>query len=107
MDAIFEFLFKYRPLVFEEGDLTFRPTAMTYLATVAVVAKSDAKWGETPCAFIELKPGQEVSEAEILAHCRSNLAHFKLPRHVVFGPVPKTSTGKIQKFHLRERAEEI
>ncbi len=73
----------------------------------AVVAKEDEKWGETPCAFIELKPdADEVSEAEIIAFARDNLAHFKCPRHVVFGELPKTSTGKIQKFVLRERANE-
>jgi len=71
----------------------------------AVVAKNDDKWGETPCAFIELKPDAgEVSEAEIIQFARDNLAHFKCPRHVVFGELPKTSTGKIQKFVLRERA---
>tara|TARA_B100000315_G_scaffold90329_1_gene83023 strand:+ start:897 stop:2516 length:1620 start_codon:yes stop_codon:yes gene_type:complete len=71
----------------------------------AVVAKDDEKWGETPCAFIELKPDAgEVTEQEIIEFARDNLAHFKCPRHVVFGELPKTSTGKIQKFVLRERA---
>jgi fatty-acyl-CoA synthase len=71
----------------------------------AVVAKNDEKWGETPCAFIELKPDAgDVTEAEIIEFARDNLAHFKCPRHVVFGDLPKTSTGKIQKFVLRERA---
>ena len=71
----------------------------------AVVAKVDEKWGETPCAFIELKPDAgEVTEEEIIDFARDNLAHFKCPRHVVFGELPKTSTGKIQKFVLRERA---
>ena len=71
----------------------------------AVVARPDPRWGETPCAFIMLKPGaREVSAAEIVAWCRENLAHFKAPRTVVFGPLPKTSTGKIQKFVLREQA---
>lgn len=70
----------------------------------AVVAKADEKWGETPCAFIELKPGaDDVSEAEIIEFCRNKLAHFKCPRHVIFGDLPKTSTGKIQKFILRKR----
>ena len=74
----------------------------------AVVAKSDAKWGETPCAFVVLKPDAEpVTAAEIIAFCRDNMAHFKAPRHVVFGALPKTSTGKTQKFILRERAEVI
>jgi fatty-acyl-CoA synthase len=73
----------------------------------AVVAKADDKWGETPCAFIELKPGAgDVTEEEIIQFSRDNLAHFKCPRHVVFGELPKTSTGKIQKFVLRERTKE-
>ena len=70
----------------------------------AVVARPDAKWGETPCAFVTLKPdAAAVTESEIVAWCREHLAHFKAPRSVVFGPLPKTSTGKIQKFVLRER----
>ncbi len=73
----------------------------------AVVAKPDEKWGETPCAFVELKPGQSASAADIIAHCRQNLAGYKVPRHVVFGEVPKTSTGKIQKFKLREMAKGV
>lgn len=77
--------------------------------TVAVVAKSDDKWGETPCAFVELKPGLEgsVSEDEIINFCRDNLAHFKCPKTVVFIELPKTSTGKVQKFKLREQAEAL
>jgi fatty-acyl-CoA synthase len=71
----------------------------------AVVAKPDSKWGEVPCAFVTLKPGASaVSETEIVQWCRDNLAGFKVPKHVVFGPLPKTSTGKIQKYALRERA---
>ena len=70
----------------------------------AVVAQPDPKWGETPCAFVELKPNASATEAEIIAHCRSQLAHFKAPKRVVFGVLPKTSTGKIQKFVLREHA---
>jgi fatty-acyl-CoA synthase len=72
----------------------------------AVVARPDVKWGETPCAFVTLKPGAEESadEAQILRWCREHLAGFKVPKRVVFGPLPKTSTGKIQKFVLRERA---
>jgi len=69
----------------------------------AVVAKPDDKWGETPCAFVELMNNSgNVSEQEVIDFCRDNLAHYKCPRHVVFGPLPKTSTGKIQKFKLRE-----
>jgi fatty-acyl-CoA synthase len=68
----------------------------------AVVAKPDEKWGETPCAFIELKPGAATTEQEILAWCRQGLAAYKVPRHVVFAEIPKTMTGKIQKFKLRD-----
>jgi len=71
----------------------------------AVVARPDSKWGETPCAFVTLKPeAMGIGAAEIIAWCREHLAHFKVPRMVVFGPLPKTSTGKIQKYVLRERA---
>ncbi len=70
----------------------------------AVVAKPDEKWGETPCAFVELKPGAEATAEEIIAFCRQNMAHFKAPKTVIFGSLPKTSTGKIQKFLLRDRA---
>jgi fatty-acyl-CoA synthase len=70
----------------------------------AVVARPDEKWGETPCAFVQLKPGSETSADEIIAFCRDQLAHFKAPKSVVFGPLPTTATGKIQKFVLRERA---
>ncbi len=74
----------------------------------AVVAMDDEKWGETPCAFVTAKPGSEddIGEDEIVEWCRSHMARFKAPRKVVFGPLPKTSTGKIQKFVLRERANE-
>jgi fatty-acyl-CoA synthase len=74
----------------------------------AVVARPDPVWGESPCAFVTLKPDAgPVSAAEIIAWCRDHLAHYKVPKSVVFGPLPKTSTGKIQKFELRERAKEI
>ena len=74
----------------------------------AVVARPDPKWGETPCAFVTLKPGAgDVSAQNIIDWCRERLAHFKAPRTVVFGPLPKTSTGKIQKFVLREQAKRI
>jgi fatty-acyl-CoA synthase len=74
----------------------------------AVVAKPDQTWGETPCAFVTLKPGAAaVSAGDIIQWCRDNLAHFKVPRTVVFGPLPKTSTGKIQKFVLRDRARDL
>ena len=71
----------------------------------AVVAKPDPKWGEAPCAFIELKPDAKPTEHELIEFCRAHLAHFKVPRRVVFGPLPKTSTGKIQKFVLRDQAK--
>ena len=70
----------------------------------AVVARPDPKWGETPCAFVELKPGAVTKPEDIVAHCRKHLAGFKVPRAVVFGELPKTSTGKIQKFELRKQA---
>ena len=70
----------------------------------AVVAKPDEKWGETPCAFVSLKPGATLTEAEVIAFCRANMANFKAPTVVMFGPLPKTSTGKVQKFVLRQRA---
>ncbi|MDA0306862.1 MAG: acyl-CoA synthetase [Proteobacteria bacterium] len=74
----------------------------------AVVAKPDDKWGETPCAFIELKEKSDpVSEDDMIAFCRDNMAHFKAPKTIVFGPLPKTSTGKVQKFKLRDKAREI
>ncbi len=83
----------------EVEDVLYKHAAVQ---AVAVVAKPDQKWGETPCAFVELKPGATGDEAEIIAFARDNLAHFKCPRSVVFGELPKTSTGKIQKYLLRE-----
>ncbi len=73
----------------------------------SVVAKPDIKWGETPCAFIELKPGHDLTAAEIIAYCREHVAHYKAPRFVVFGDLPKTSTGKVQKYILREKAKAV
>jgi fatty-acyl-CoA synthase len=73
----------------------------------AVVARPDEKWGETPCAFIELKVGANPSEQDIIDYCRDNMARFKCPKTVVFGSLPKTSTGKIQKFKLRDRITEL
>ncbi|MBS3996474.1 MAG: acyl-CoA synthetase [Hydrogenophaga sp.] len=70
----------------------------------AVVARPDPKWGETPCAFVELKFGAHTTPEDIVSHCKQHLAGFKVPRYVVFGELPKTSTGKIQKFELRKRA---
>jgi len=74
---------------------------------VSVVAKQDDKWGETPCAFVELKPGKTATADELIAHCRQHVAHYKAPRHVVFKELPKTSTGKVQKYVLREMTKKI
>ena len=73
----------------------------------AVVAKPDRRWGETPCAFVEVKPGQTVTAEEIIDYCRQHAARYKAPRFVVFGELPKTSTGKVQKYILRERAKAV
>jgi fatty-acyl-CoA synthase len=89
----------------EVEDALYRHPAV---AACAVVAKPDEKWGEAPCAFIELRPAVPApTEADIIAHCRAHLAAYKLPRTVVFAELPKTSTGKIQKFVLRERAKGV
>ena len=77
------------------------------VAAVAVVAKPDDKWGETPCAFVELKPGATATAEELIAWCRTHLAAYKCPRHVVFAEIPKTSTGKLQKFKLRDLAKGV
>ncbi len=77
------------------------------VSLAAVVAKPDEKWGETPCAFVELIEGKNATEEEIIKFCRETLAGFKLPKKVVFSPLPKTSTGKIQKFELRKKAKEL
>ncbi|KQT07888.1 acyl-CoA synthetase [Methylobacterium sp. Leaf399] len=87
----------------EVEDVLFKHPA---IAAAAVVARPDEKWGETPCAFVELKVGSEAGADEIIAWCRERLAPYKLPRHIVFGELPKTSTGKVQKYLLRERAQE-
>ncbi|WP_099865423.1 acyl-CoA synthetase [Pararhizobium haloflavum] len=88
----------------EVEDALYRHPAV---AAVAVVARPDEKWGETPCAFVELKSGRQVSEEELIEHCRKLLARFKCPRSVQFGELPKTSTGKIQKFVLRGRVKSL
>ena len=85
----------------EVEDVLYRHPAVL---AAAVVAKPDARWGETPCAFVELKVGAQVTPEDIVAHCKQHLAGFKVPRAVVFGELPKTSTGKIQKFELRKQA---
>jgi fatty-acyl-CoA synthase len=89
----------------EVEDILYRHPAVM---EVAVVARPDEKWGETPCAFVTVKPGMEhVTEEEIMEFCRNQLARFKVPKTVVFGPLPKTSTGKMQKFILRERGGNV
>jgi fatty-acyl-CoA synthase len=86
----------------EVEDVLFKHPAVLF---AAVVAKPDPKWGEVPCAFIELKDGASATEAEIIAYCRGQMSGFKTPKAVVFGPIPKTSTGKIQKFLLRNQVD--
>ena len=73
----------------------------------AVVASVDEKWGEVPCAFVSLKDGAEMTAEEVVAYCRQELAGFKIPKKVCFGPIEKTSTGKVQKFLLREQANAV
>ncbi|CCE07302.1 putative AMP-binding enzyme [Bradyrhizobium sp. STM 3843] len=86
----------------EVEDILYKHPAVLF---AAVVAKPDPKWGEVPCAFIELKEGAEATEAEIIAYCRERMSGFKTPKVVVFGPIPKTSTGKIQKYLLRNEVQ--
>lgn len=88
----------------EVEDVLYRHPAVL---AVAVVAKPDARWGETPCAFVETKAGAHVTADELIAHCKAHLAGFKVPRAVEFCELPKTSTGKIQKFELRKRAGSV
>jgi fatty-acyl-CoA synthase len=86
-----------------EAALTRHPA----VALAAVVARPDEKWGETPCAFVELRPGAAVTAEELVAFARENLPHFAVPKTVIFGPLPVTATGKIQKYELRERARAL
>jgi fatty-acyl-CoA synthase len=86
----------------EVEDVLYKHPAVLF---ASVVAKPDDKWGEVPCAFVELKPNAAATEAEIIAYCREQLPGFKTPKAVVFGAIPKTSTGKIQKFILRDRVK--
>jgi len=86
-----------------EGILYRHPAVLE----AAVAARPDEKWGETPCAFVTLKEGGMATEADIITFCKANMAGFKVPKTVVFGPLPKTSTGKIQKFVLRDRARAL
>uniref|UniRef100_UPI00248D60E0 AMP-binding enzyme n=1 Tax=Aeromonas taiwanensis TaxID=633417 RepID=UPI00248D60E0 len=71
----------------------------------AVIAMPDEKWGEVPCAFVKLKEGRELTQAELIAFCREQMAHFKAPKRIIFTPLPKTSTGKVQKFMLRKQLD--
>ena len=87
----------------EVEDALFKHPAV---AAAAVVAKPNDRWGETPCAFVELKDGASASADDLIRWCRGRLAAYKMPRHIVFGELPKTSTGKVQKYLLRERARE-
>ena len=86
----------------ELEDVLYRHPAVL---EAAVVGRPDETWGEVPVAFVTLKPDQEASEADIIAFCRANMARFKVPKAVVFGPLPKTSTGKMQKYVLRDLAK--
>ena len=86
-----------------ENTLTKHPA----VSLCAVVAKPDEKWGETPCAFVEMIKGKNVSENDLIKFCRDSLAGFKIPKKIIFCELPKTSTGKIQKFELRKKAKEI
>jgi len=86
-----------------EGVLYRHPAVLE----AAVVARPDDKWGETPCAFVTLKEGANASADDIIAFCKQNMASFKVPRTVVFGPLAKTSTGKVQKYVLREKARAL
>ena len=86
----------------EVEDILYKHPAVLF---AAVVAKPDSKWGEVPCAFVELKEGAKATEADVIAYCRGQMSGFKTPKAVVFGPIPKTSTGKIQKFMLRNQVD--
>ncbi|MFD2165824.1 acyl-CoA synthetase [Thalassotalea euphylliae] len=86
-----------------EGTLYKHPQILE----AAVVARKDEKWGETPCAFVTLKEGANITEQEVIAFCRENIAHFKIPKTIVFSELPKTATGKIQKFVLREKVRSL
>ncbi len=86
-----------------EGVLYRHPAVLE----AAVVARPDDRWGETPCAFVTLRPGMDATAAEVIAFCRAHMAHYKAPKTVVFGPLPKTSTGKMQKYLLRDAARQL
>ena len=86
-----------------EGVLHRHPAVLD----VAVVARPDEKWGETPCAFVTLKKGVSVGEADLILFCKENMAHFKAPKTIIFGELPKTSTGKVQKTVLRDQVKAL
>ena len=101
---------KVDQILFRQADFisTSIGNVKNVLMEAAVVARPDETWGETPCAFVTLKPdARAVAADDIIDYCRENMAHFKVPKTIVFGPLPKTSTGKIQKFVLRDRASKL
>jgi fatty-acyl-CoA synthase len=108
-DGYIEVKDRSKDIIFSGGEniSTIEVEAVLYrhpaVLEAGVVARPDETWGEVPCAFITLKEGASVTEEEIIAFCRENLAHFKAPKAVVFGPLPKTSTGKLQKYKLRQQ----
>jgi fatty-acyl-CoA synthase len=112
-DGFLEIRDRYKDIIISGGEniSSIEVESVLYrhpaISSAAVVAKPDDKWGETPCAFIELKSGSKVSADELKQFCRQHLAGFKVPKHYVFETLPKTSTGKIEKYKLRERAKVI
>ena len=97
-------LFRSNISSLEVEDALYRHPAVL---VCAVVAKPDTKWGESPLAFVEVKPNANITAQDLIAHCKSLLAGYKVPKDIRFEEIPKTSTGKIQKFQLRERAKNI
>ncbi|MDA8992663.1 hypothetical protein N9F75_02400 [Candidatus Pelagibacter ubique] len=95
------------PPGYKEAYSKYIEDGWTSVSLAAVVAKPDEKWGETPCAFVELIKDKPATEKEIIDFCRETLAGFKLPKSVIFCDLPKTSTGKIQKFELRKKVKEL
>jgi fatty-acyl-CoA synthase len=112
-DGFLEIRDRYKDIIISGGEniSSIEVESVLYrhpaISSAAVVAKPDDKWGETPCAFVELKSGTNVSADELKQFCRQHLAGFKVPKHYVFEVLPKTSTGKIEKYKLRERAKVI
>jgi fatty-acyl-CoA synthase len=112
-DGFLEIRDRYKDIIISGGEniSSIEIEAALYrhqsVSAVAVVAKPDDRWGETPCAFVELKPGATITADELKVFCRQHLAGFKVPKHFIFEALPKTSTGKIEKYKLRERARAI